>query len=122
MTTLNEGKTPGDWLHYEANSHYSRDAVTIGAGADVESGTVLGQVTATKKFVPCDPTATDGSEVARAICLTKVKAATADQTGVVLSSHATVVRSGLTFHASIDDAAKRDTAMEQLLAVGIKSA
>lgn len=122
MTTLNEGKTPGDWLHYEADAHYSRDAVTFAAGALIESGTVVGQVTATKKFVPCVETATDGSQVARGICLTKVYADTVDRPGVVVSSHATVHRAGLTFDASFDTTAKRDAAMAELLSNGIKSA
>ena len=54
MPTLTEGKTPGDFLLFEEQDHYSREEVTIAAGADLEPGTVLGMVTATEKYVASD--------------------------------------------------------------------
>jgi hypothetical protein len=121
MTTLTKGKTPGDWLMFEEGAQYSRDTRTIGSGADLGSGTVLGEVTASKKLVACNPGASDGSEVAKAVLLNPAQAETADVVGVVIARHATVRRLGLTFGAGFANQAQRDTAMEQLLAVGIKS-
>jgi len=120
MTTLTEGQTPGDWLLFEENSRYSRDEVTIASGADLASGTVLGKVTASGKFVACDEAAADGSETAAGVLLNDAAAAAADVTdAVIITRHATVRRGGLTFDASFDNQTKRDAAMAELKAIGI---
>ncbi|MEP0155243.1 head decoration protein [Pseudophaeobacter sp.] len=120
MTTYTEGKTPGDWLIYEAAGTYSRSACTV-AGGDYGSGTVMGQVTATKKFKDWDPTANDGSETVAGILLNPVKAAAADATGVVIDTHAQISRLGLSFGAGVTTSGHRDTAITQLRALGIKN-
>lgn len=120
MTTLSEGKTPGDFLLFEENSAYSRDEATIAAGADLEPGAVLGQITASGKLVSSDRTAVDGSETPVAILMTPAAAASADVTNaVVLARHAQVRRGGLTFDASITTEGHRDTAVAALADVGI---
>lgn len=120
MTTLTEGKTPGDWLMFEEDSRYSRDLKTIASGAKYSSGTVLGEISANEKLTACDPAAADGSEVAVAILLNDVDASAADVQAVVISSHARVRRLGLTFAEGISNQAQRDAAMAQLSARGIK--
>jgi len=55
----------------EAPGFLSRENVVV--GADVDAGEVLGQVTATKKFVPWDPTKEDGSEDVAGVSLAKAK-------------------------------------------------
>ncbi|WP_109464400.1 head decoration protein [Albibacillus kandeliae] len=122
MTTLTEGKTPGDWLMFEENSFYSRDEVTIAAGADLESGSVLGKVTATGKYVLSEEDAADGSEDAAAVLLNDAAAESADVSAVVIARHATVRRGGLTFDATYDNATKRNAAMAALKALGITEA
>lgn len=121
MGTLTEGKTPGDWLMFEESGRYSRSPKTIGSGADLGSGTVLGEVTATKKLMACDPTASDGREIASAILLNPAKAADADVQAVVVDDHAEVRRFGLTFGDGFTTSIQRDAAMEQLRTVGIKN-
>ncbi|WP_146592211.1 head decoration protein [Puniceibacterium confluentis] len=122
MPTLTEGKTPGDFLLYEAPSQYSRDQVTIGTAADLVPGTVLGKITASGKFIRSVRTAVDGSETPVAILMQEAAAASADVTGaIVLARHAQVRRYGLTFDASWSTEAYRDTACAALLAAGIKS-
>jgi len=45
MTTLTEGRHPGEAILSEANFHRSRDSITIPAGTGVvPAGTVLGEV------------------------------------------------------------------------------
>lgn len=120
MTTLSEGKTPGDFMLFEESNFFSRDKVTIASGADLEPGTVLGKVTASGKFVRSVETAVDGSEVAVAVLYSPAKAATADVTdAVAIARHAEVRRGGLTFDATYDSEAKRDAAVAELKAVGI---
>ena len=122
MPTKTEKKTIGDVLLYEADSFYSRDLVTIGSGLDLEVGHVLGQVTATKKFVSYDPTASDGSEVVAAVLLQEAAAASADVESVVVAArHARVKRSGLEYDDAVDDAPKRQAAVDGLKAIGILS-
>jgi Bacteriophage lambda head decoration protein D len=118
MTTLNEGKTPGDWLFFEENGHYSREEVTL-TGGKFESGTVLGQITANKKYTISDEAASDGTETAKRILLNTTDASTADQTAVVIARHAQVRRGGLSFHTSYDTQTKRDGAMAELDTEGI---
>jgi hypothetical protein len=119
MSPILEKNTLGDVVLFEAEAHYSRDVETIGSGADLEIGTVLGQITASKKFVACDPTAADGSEVAVAVLGQEAKAATEDVQALIISRHARFKRSGLVFSAAIDDAPKRATAVAQLKAAGL---
>lgn len=120
MTTLSEGRTPGDFMLFEESSLYSRDEVTIAAGADLEPGTVLGKVTASGKFVKSVETAVDGSETAVAVLYTQANAASADVTdAVVIARHAEVRRGGLIFDATYDSKAKRDAAVAELKTAGI---
>ncbi|MBO9451451.1 head decoration protein [Tropicibacter sp. R16_0] len=115
---LTEGKTPGDWLMYEAPSHYSRESEII-TGGNYESGTVLGRITADKKLTVCDPGASDGSEVAVSVLHTGVDASTTDAPGLTIARHAQVSRMGLTFGAGFTTTAQRDAAVEQLKSKGI---
>jgi hypothetical protein len=48
------------------------------SGSALPVGRVLGQITASGKMVPCDPGATDGSEVAVAILAVPLASATGD--------------------------------------------
>lgn len=120
MNKLTEGQTAGDVLLFEEDKHFSRDAVTVAAGADLEPGAVLGKVTASGKYVRSVHGAADGSEVAVAVLLTPAKASAADVTGaIVIARHARVRRGGLIFDASYDDAAKRAAAVASLKDQGI---
>lgn len=72
-----QGYQPGEWLISDANGQLSRDAVTVsvGAGVGIKNGTVLGQITASKKYVPHNNGATDGSQLAKAILLYDIESA-----------------------------------------------
>lgn len=122
MATLTEGNTQGDLVRFEEDNFFSREEVTIKAGADLETGAVLGVFTSTGdvgKYLLSAPAAEDGTEDPVAVLLYPVKAAAADAKGVVLRRHAKVNRHALVFHSSINDATKRNTAVAALKAVGI---
>jgi len=61
-----------------AGDFHAMKKVTIGSGADLSRGTVLGQVTADYKFKQLNPGGADGTEVARAILAEDAAAASAD--------------------------------------------
>ena len=67
MVTKVEKRGAGFHLVSEANGHRSREEITILDGQDLETGTVLGKVTASGKYVQIDLGASDGSEVAAGI-------------------------------------------------------
>lgn len=96
-------KTDSDVVKDEGRNRISRDDDTLAAGSGiVVTGTVLGQVTATGKFKPLAPAASDGTQTAAAIILETADARTADQTVVNLKRHAQVVLQGLIWPVGIN--------------------
>lgn len=69
MAILTEGARKAAYIIEEAfGSFRSRgDGIVTAPAGGYEAGTILGQITATLKYVQVDPAATDGSEVAAAI-------------------------------------------------------
>lgn len=118
MPTLTEGQTPGDFVLYEL-PEYSRDEVTIGSGADLAPGTVLGKVTATGKYIRSVRTADDGSETPVAVLRNPADAAAADVQAVVQARITRVRRYGLVFDDSYSTEAYRNAACAALNGVGI---
>lgn len=112
-----------DWLKHETDRQIGRDNAIVKAGAGkLVTGTVMGQITATKKWVPVDLAASDGSQTAKGILIDYVDASGAsDVKGVVLVGNAEVVLPYLTWHASFDTLLKKQTAMALLAAQGIKT-
>lgn len=119
MTPINL-KTETDVVKTEGPNRYSRDEVVIASGSGVvEVGAVLGRITASGKYKPLAPGASDGSEVASRISLEKVDATSADAPRVVvLSRHAEVVQQALVWAGGVTDGQKA-TALSQLETVGI---
>jgi len=96
----------GSFLVSEGNGSISREVVTVASGAGaLVPGTVLGQVTATGKFVAYVNTATDGSEVARAVLYGPVDATAADAKAVAVVRLAEVNAAELVWAAGNDAAA-----------------
>lgn len=69
MSTLTEKYGPNSCVISEGEHGYSRDEVSVAAGAGVTlpGGTVLGRITATGVFVIWNPANTDGSQVVAAV-------------------------------------------------------
>jgi len=106
---INEGRYSSDWLKAVSTvSGFSYEEAIIASGAGkLESGTVLGQVTATGKFKAVTVAASDGSQNAKAILLRGVDATSADAACVIVAREAIVVHQGLRYGADIDTAAER---------------
>lgn len=113
MAVLNEGTYVGDFLHWEeTNSRFSRDEITLPAGAALSKGTVLGQVTATKKYVQLAPGASDGSQIAKAVLAVDVPVSAADRKAVAIRRKAVFKSSGLIWPGGITNPQKA-TALDQ---------
>ena len=110
MTTLTEGIHTGEFLLSEAKGKRSRDAVTVTiAGAvALPSGTVMGKVTTTGKFVKYDEAGTDdGRRVAAGVLYTDLPGVNGDVKAVVITRDAEVIASKLT---GLDTAGRADLA------------
>lgn len=111
----------------EGHGHVSREVGTIASGEGfLDAGTVLGKVTASGKYV-ASPAAQvagkEGGETAVAILAYAVDATDADAQAVIIDGvgGVEVKNPMLKFHPSVNDAAKRNTKLTQLRAVGIKA-
>lgn len=112
-------KVDSDVVKSEGENRFSRDDDVLAAGSGaVICGTVLGRVTASGKFKPLAPAASDGSQTAAAIILQNAKADAADVTVVNLKRHAQVVLQALIWPAGIT-ATQRNAAIASLEALGI---
>lgn len=112
-------KTESDIVKDEGKNRFSRDTDTLASGSGiVKIGTVLAKVTASGKFKPLAPGASDGTQIAAAIILQASDATSADQTVVNLKRRAQVVLQELVWPVGITDPQKK-TALDQLAALGI---
>ena len=70
MPTLTEGFHAGEWLISD-NGPRSRDTITVTAALNtkIPTGTVLGKITATGKYVAHNNGAADGSQTAAAVLI-----------------------------------------------------
>ena len=120
MTVLRQPATMGDMLKYELNPNFTRETITLLAGAVYPVGAVLGKITASGKYKLATSGGTDGAQTAAAVLLNAVDAAEADATGIVIArGPAIVAKAALVFDATVDDAAKAATKHGQLAALGI---
>ncbi len=107
-TVLTEGRYASDWLKREADSHFSREEVVIVSGAGVvQTGTVVGKITASGKYKPVTVAANDGSQTAAGIVLQTVDATSKDAAAVIIARDAIVVHQGLKYGADIDTSGER---------------
>ncbi|MEE9983600.1 head decoration protein [Agrobacterium pusense] len=112
-------KTDSDVVKDEGKNRFSRDSEVLALGSGkVIPGTVLGQVTASGKFKPLAPAASDGTQTAAAVILQYADATSADQSVVNLKRRAQVVLQALVWPEGITDTQK-SAAIAQLKALGI---
>jgi hypothetical protein len=112
----------GDWLKFEERNLYCRHAVTILSGQKLVSGTVLGVVTASGKYVAFDGSQGDGRQTAAGILVFDVDASAtgtnADTQGTIIArGPATINPNQLTWLAA--QTAYVAAALASLLALGI---
>ena len=97
MTNLVEGRHTGEYIVSEGEGSISREELTVTqSGTAIVSGTVLGKITASGKYVPYSNVAADGSEVAAGVLYTSLPAATGDKKAVVHVRYAEVFGAALT--------------------------
>lgn len=115
-----EPKYISDVVHWEEeSSRFSREETIVPLGTAVEKGNILGQVTATKKWVPLNPAASDGSQIAKRVAITDIpNTTTADVNTVAMARHCVVKASGLVWPGGIT-APQKATALDQLAALNI---
>lgn len=118
MTILTEGKYAADFVVSEASGTRSRDAVTIAQSVALESGTVLGKVTATAKYIALNPAANTGAENAAGLLRSGVDATAADVSAVAILRDAEVNGAELVWPDAITPEQKASASAE-LAALGI---
>lgn len=97
MTALYNTPKLKPFVLSEASNTRSRDNVVVAAlGVAIASGTVLGKVTASGKYVPYSNAASDGSEVAAGILYEHIPAQTGDVSAVAFTADCEVNRKELT--------------------------
>ena len=120
MTVLTQPPSMGDVLKYEVNPNYTRETITLLAGAAYPVGSVLGRITASGKYKLATSGGSDGAQTAAAVLVFAVYATLADAVGLVVARGPAIVsRAALTYDASVDDGTKITTKIGQLAAAGI---
>lgn len=78
-TVFTEGRRPAEFIISEGPHCYSRDVVSVAAGAKLDPGTVVGMVTATGLVTALNPATdpADGSETAYGVLMYPALAADA---------------------------------------------
>jgi hypothetical protein len=122
MTVLTSPTLLGELIKREFDPDYTREVVTLKAGAAYPLGAVLGRVTATGVYTLSPKTATagiEGAEIASAVLLQAVPQSATDVQAVALVRGPVIVaESALQFHASVADT-DRLVKHQQLAAHGI---
>lgn len=119
MPSITQAKNLGDLLKYEAPNLYSREAVTVASGQNLQLGTVLGKKTADGKLYALAPNATDGTETAVGVLAADTDATLIDRDdAIMIARHAIVARSALIWPSGIT-APQKAAAEAQLIALGI---
>lgn len=117
MTVLTQGVLPLEFLVSEGNGQISREQVTVAIAGSVAlpSGTVLGRVTASGKYVKYDDAGTDdGRRTAVAVLMTGLPGVNGDARAAVIARNAEVFGAMLNGGAGVDANGRAD-----LAAVGI---
>jgi hypothetical protein len=120
MTVKTQGINQNEFLLSEAEGQRSRSQVivTVAGGVLLPSGTVLGKITATGKYVKALDASSDGSQTAVAVLSTRLDGAdvaNGDYQAVVYDTDCEVIGSLLNGGAGPDT-----TSVAELRAVGIK--
>jgi hypothetical protein len=105
-----------EFLLSEAAGQRSRENIIVTqTGAAIASGTVLGKITASGKYIPYLNTATDGSEVAAGVLYSPLAAATGDVKAAALVRDCEVIRAAL---VGLDTAGEADLKLAGVIVRG----
>lgn len=119
---LTESQHTGEFIQAESPGTISRDqvTVTVAANTTLAAGSVLGQISASGKYVDYDDTSSDGREDATGILYEEIvndTNASADYDGVIINWGAEVRGADLTYNTYDADESKAAT---DLAALGVK--
>lgn len=122
MTVLTKGLRPtAHYLVSEAQGYRSREQIVVASGSGkLDAGSVLGKVTATGKYKPYAPAASDGTQNAAAILYEGCDATSADVRRTITARAAEVQADVLVWAAGTTDQQKT-TAIAALAVLGIAS-
>ena len=118
MPVLHEQDYIGDILHWEESKFFSREEIEMPEGTTLKIGTVLGRVTKTSQYVPINPKANDGTEIAVAVSISKVDYSSVDSKAIAIVRHAVVKLKGAIWPEKVTPD-QIDTAKVQLEKRGI---
>lgn len=122
MAILTQPRLNAEFLISEANDWRSRDEVTVSVpDGGYETGTILGKITASGKYVRHNAAAVDGSEAEAGILLiaqANGSGAAADADCTIIARDAEVEGDELTYEVGAD-AAQITTSNTALAALGI---
>ena len=97
MASLTEGQHAGEFILAEVDPYISREIVTVTVPTGgLEAGAVLGQLSATDKYVPYDNADTDGRESAAGILVENLPDS-GDATATIVARLAAVRRADLQY-------------------------
>lgn len=119
-----DGRYIHDWLKGEGagpgDAEFTRTAATVkAASGKLEHGMVLAIETATSKWVPYQDGGAGGLGAAKGILLYDVDATTNDVDVAVITRRAVIDAENLKWHASVNTAPKKATALAMLAAFEI---
>lgn len=116
MPVLTQGYLTGEFVVSEAKGNRSRDVetVTVAGSVALPSGTVVGKITATGKYIKYIDAAGDGSGVAAGVLYTALDGVNGDYKAVVFKRDCEVANAVLNGGAGVDAAGKAE-----LIAQGI---
>jgi hypothetical protein len=112
MNIKQEPMHAGEFLLSEGAGTISREAINVAAGPALNSGQVLGLVTATGEFAPYDPAAEDGTQSAVAILYGPLGESDIVRRGRAVARMAEVSEAHLT---GLDPEAEKDLAAHFLI-------
>lgn len=101
-----KGRETADYILTEGNGSISREEIVFAQSGVIEPGTVLGQVTATKKYAVLDVAETDGSQVAVAVNYARIDATNGDVAGVISARDSELKKDQLIWPAGITEPQK----------------
>lgn len=116
LSTKTEGpRNLGYVLSDQGSISYDTVIIVSGSGK-LAAGTLLGQVTASKKYAPSPATGATGAETAKVVLAYAVDATSADVDAVVTARLSEVKKSKLIVDATVNDATKLAAKHAQLAA------
>lgn len=122
MTFRYEDKPIGAVIKNEYDIHFCRDEVIILSGSGVlKPNTLLGKITASGKYKPITPGASDGSQNAAGILVSYVDATAADAKAIALVRGPAMVYFPELIVPAVFTAGNKSSAILSLLALNIKT-